>query len=122
MIRPSLGKGGGMPRSHRLLPILLVVALGAGTGCTAVGYSVGAGVSEVGGEHSGRTPGDFAAGDALQSPPAASSPDTTAGVRDSSQAASPATDTAQSKPEGNRTLVVIAVLAVVAGFIFLVAR
>jgi hypothetical protein len=83
---------------------------------------MGAGVSDDGGERSGRTHGAFASSDALQSPSAAPSPDTTAGVRDSSQAASPATDTADSKRGVNSTLVVIAVLAVVAGFIFLVAR
>lgn len=111
-----------MSGCHRLLPLLLVLALVAGTGCTAVGYSMGAGTSADGGEHSGRTQDAFASGDALQSPSAASSPDTTAGARDSSQAASPATDTGDSKRGVNSTLVVIAVLAVVAGFIFLVAR
>ena len=122
MIRAPLGKGGPMPGCHRLLPLLLVLALVAGTGCTAVGYSMGAGVSADRAEGSGRTHGDFASGDALQSPSAAPSPDTTSGVRDSSQAASPATETSDSKRGVNSTLVVIAVLAVVAGFIFLVAR
>ena len=111
-----------MSGCHRLLPLLLVVALGASTGCTAVGYRMGAGGADGGGERSGRTHGAFASGDALQSPSPAPSPDTTAGVRDSSQAASPATDTADAKRGVNSTLVVIAVLAVVAGFIFLVAR
>jgi len=111
-----------MSGSHRLLPLLLVLALGAGTGCTAVGYGVGAGVSDDGGVRSGSSHADLGSGDALQSPSAAQAPDTTTGVRDSSVAASPATDTADTKRGMNSTLVVIAALAAVAGFIFLVAR
>ena len=111
-----------MSGCQRLLPLLLILALGAATGCTAVGYRMGTGVPDDGGARSGSTHGAFASGDALQSPSAAQAPDTIAGVRDSSQAASPATDTADSKRGVNSTLVVIAVLAVVAGFIFLVAR
>ena len=111
-----------MSGSHRLLPLLLILALGAVTGCTAVGYTMGSGVSDGGGDRSGWTHAAFGSDEALQSPSAAQAADTTTGIRDTSVATSPTTDTADTQRGANRTLVVIAALAVVAGFIFLVAR
>ena len=114
-----------MARSHRLLSLFAVLALIATTGCTAVGYSVGSEISEQRGEHSGEPHDARGSDEPLQSPPAAPAPDTVAALKataDSSAAGTSATDPADSRRGMNSTLVVIGVLAVVAGLIFLVAR
>ena len=125
MLAIPSGKGGHMARSHRLLSLLAVLAMIASTGCTAIGYSVGSEISQHGGERSGGPHDARGSDEPLQSPPAASAPDSAAALKataDSSAVGTPATDATDSKRGMNSTLVVIGVLAVVAGLIFLVAR